>query len=748
MPVLSHLGPAAPSGLLRYEAGNFGPEYEGDLFACLFNLHKVTRHELAAEGSGLRAADSDFVVAESLDFHPTDVIEDADGSLLVLDTGGWYKLCCPTSQLHKPEVLGAIYRVRKKGEARVDDPRGLKLEWGKASAGEQAARLGDARWAVRERAVEALGALGSVDEPGSVARTHPDSKARVGAVWALTRIPGDAAREGVREALRDRDATVRQAALNSISLWKDAAAAGELARILSSGGMSEKRLAAEAIGRIGKSQAVEALLDAATGEMDREAEHAVTFALILIGDRGETAKGLGSKSARARRIALVAIDQMQGAALQFDEVSPALSSRDEQEAETALWVASRHPEWAREMAPLVRAWLMEATTASKQKASRFRGSDEARGVLGEVARAAPAEARRAAFELMGSGEVVAEPAGWGAAVRAGIASEDEEVVRAALGVVGKVVWSAEEAARIEAAIGLLVARGEASIVALGLGAMPRPGFALGADEFQALVASLGSDEAVAIRGQAARALTRAGLTDSQWVDLANAVGGLGPMELATLLPVFEKSADPKVGEALVAGLEGSKALVGLRVDDLKGLLARFGPGVQERSKVLIEGMEQERDGRLARLESLLSKVPSGDIVRGQAVFNGPRAACSSCHAMGYLGGKVGPDLTKVGAIRSDRDLLEAIVYPSASFVRSYEPVLVATTDGRVLNGLLKKDGSEEVVLAIDATQEVRIARSKIEEMKAGEVSVMPAGLDQQLTEEQIADLVAFLKAAR
>jgi putative heme-binding domain-containing protein len=220
------------------------------------------------------------------------------------------------------------------------------------------------------------------------------------------------------------------------------------------------------------------------------------------------------------------------------------------------------------------------------------------------------------------------------------------------------------------------------------------------------------------------------------------------MELATLLPVFERSSEPAVGEALVAGLEGSKVLVGLGVEDLKKLLARFGPRVQEGAKVLIAGMEQEREGRHARLESLLSKVPRGDIVRGQAVFNGPRAACSSCHAMGYLGGKVGPDLTKVGSIRSDRDLLEAIVYPSASFVRSYEPMLVATTDGRVLNGLLKKDGAEEVVLAIDATQEVRIARSEIEEMKAGEVSVMPAGLDQQLTEEQIADLVAFLKAAK
>ena len=55
------------------------------------------------------------------------MLEDADGSLLIVDTGGWYKLCCPTSQLEKPDVLGAIYRVRKVGakhdrrSARVED---------------------------------------------------------------------------------------------------------------------------------------------------------------------------------------------------------------------------------------------------------------------------------------------------------------------------------------------------------------------------------------------------------------------------------------------------------------------------------------------------------------------------------------------------------------------------------------------------------------------------------------------------
>ena len=74
----------------------------------------------------MSSEDSDFVTSDNVDFHPTDVLMDADGSLLVIDTGGWYKLCCPTSQLWKPDVLGGIYRVRRVGAAGPTDPRGLQ----------------------------------------------------------------------------------------------------------------------------------------------------------------------------------------------------------------------------------------------------------------------------------------------------------------------------------------------------------------------------------------------------------------------------------------------------------------------------------------------------------------------------------------------------------------------------------------------------------------------------------------------
>ena len=81
LPVLSHLGPAAPCGLTAYESDALGEPYRDNLFTCCFNLRKVTRHVLVADGASFFSRDSDFLTSTDRDFHPTDVIEDADGSL-------------------------------------------------------------------------------------------------------------------------------------------------------------------------------------------------------------------------------------------------------------------------------------------------------------------------------------------------------------------------------------------------------------------------------------------------------------------------------------------------------------------------------------------------------------------------------------------------------------------------------------------------------------------------------------------
>src|SRR5262249_25832646 len=269
MPVLTHMGPAAPCGLVRYESDSFGPEYKDNLFACQFNMHKVSRHIVSEGGATFTTKDDDFLVSDNLDFHPTDVIEDADGSLIVCDTGGWYKLCCPTSQLVKPDVLGAIYRVRRTDAPRIDDPRGKKIDWAELSSSKLLGLLGDSRPAVQRRAMQTIAERGPTICPELTSAIRGESKlVQLNGVWAATRIDHAAGRSAAAAGLASVNEKVVQAAIHSISLWRDKTEMPALILKLDEGQSAQvQRVAAEALGRIGDKSAVPTLL-AALGRTD------------------------------------------------------------------------------------------------------------------------------------------------------------------------------------------------------------------------------------------------------------------------------------------------------------------------------------------------------------------------------------------------------------------------------------------------------------------------------------------------
>ena len=758
MPVMTHLGPAAPCGLARYESQAFGPEYKDNLFCALFNMHKVTRHVLVPDGATFKTKDEDFLVCDSLDFHPTDVVEDADGSLLVIDTGGWYKLCCPTSQLHKPDVLGAIYRVRRTDASRPDDPRGNQFDWAKMSDGTLTVLLYDDRPAVRRRAVAALVACGpaAVEPLRQTIQSSTEQWGRLNAVWAAARIDHPGARAAVRAALDDRDETVRQAAAHCVALWRDREAIEPLSRLIERDSPHNRRAAAEALGRIGDAAVMGPIEKAARGPLDGVLEHSVTYAMIETGD----AKGLGNllqAEPRVRRMAMIALDQIGGGQLKPETVVEALSSPDAPTRDAAAWIAGRHPEWGDAVAG---ALLRQAGAASLSQERRDRlarqlaGIAKAPAVQSLLAKcvsdvSSPPGERRCALAAMAASGLKEAPRPWLDALAQVLEGKDASLAADALSVLRRVPAPKDAVGAVAQRLLRLAEREDlpARVRLEALAAAPA-GQPLSSKLFDFVTTELGPDQPAAQRTVAADAASRAKFTPQQLTSLAAAVRNAGALEVGRLLPAFEQSQDEKVGLALVAALNEAKSSRALRGDMVRPRLAKYPPAVQKAAEPLLAKLDPGAAEQRQRLDELLSSLPSGDVRRGQAVFHSNKTACATCHAIGYLGGTVGPDLTRIGAVRAERDLLESIAFPSASFVQTYEPVLLDTTAGDRHSGILRRNDGDEVHLITGPTQEVRLPRNEVKEIRPGTVSVMPSGLEQQLSNQELADLLAFLKACR
>ncbi len=757
MPVLAHLGAAVPSGLARYASGAFGAGYRDNLFVAQFNTQKVTRHVLLPAGATFTARNTDFVTSTNRDFHPTDVLEDADGSLLVIDTGAWYKLCCPTSQLAKPDVLGGIYRVARRGALTPRDARGLTLDWPAMQTGRLVPLLDDPRPAVRQRAIQQLAKTGADAIVAlSASLTGPHSvEARRNAVWTLTRIDGPDARAAVRAGLDDRDPTVRHAALHAAALWRDADALPQVRAALASKLPAIQRVAAEALGRIGDARAVPDLLAAAAPRLDRSLEHAVTYALIEIADAPSTRVGLTATSGRTRRTALIALDQMRPSALEADAVVPLLDSSDSMTSKTAWWIAGHHREWGTQLRGYFDHRLAQGGSKAERdklvvRLTQFSRNPAIEELLASLVDGTAAQPRLIALQAMAASRARELPQTWIAPLSGALTTGRSDVVRAAVAVARAVPRAADSGAALnEALVRVAHDGGIAPDVRLDALAAVAGGLpSVSSDLFELLRGYLAPAVPATTRLAAAGVLEKAVLDRNQLLMLAEHLKSSGPLELPRLLPPFDRSGDDAVGLALVSALSEAVARSSVRPDVLRPRLAKYSAAVQQRGEALLASLSEDTAAQLRKLEELLAAVRDGDPMRGQFLFNSPKAACGTCHTIGYQGGTIGPDLTSIGQIRTERDLLEAIVFPNASFARGYEPVVVTTKSGQVIGGMLRSDGPEEIVVLTGPQGETRIDKSTIANMEPGAVSLMPTGFGDQLSRNELADLLAFLKGTR
>lgn len=779
LPIMTHMGPAAPCSSTAYRAAHFGAEFADNLFVCYFNLRKVSRHQLTPDGATFATTDSDFVTSDHPDFRPTDVLEDADGSLLIVDTGGWYKICCPTSQLAKPDILGGIYRVRRSGARKTADPRGLNIAWANRSTADLAKLLADPRPYVVDRAMHELGRQGPAAVPAL--QTHalrsPAPAARRAGLWTLGRIEHAEARAAARAALADGDPTVVRTALQIVSLQRDAEAAPALTRLLAHADAAVVRLAAEALGRIGAPSAPAALLAAAarlapagssapattaTGTPEapgrRTLEHALIYALIEIARPAELFSALAADaSPSATRAALVALDQIPDSGLKPEHVLPFLTAQVSQLRQTAGWIVSHRPEWGDALAGYYRTRLAtppsrpEETASLETQLTQLARAPQIQELLAATAQngTAPAAARQVALRAIAGAALKEVPARWFEVLAALIAAPaDLPLARQAVATTRSLALPRTPPpalVRALAALGRTVAlpaelRLEALAIApAALGPLDPP-------VFDFLRTHLDARHPMLLRAYAATALARAPLTGAQQLTLADAMRTVGAIEAPKLLPAFERNANDALGARLLAALQDSPARAGLRGNVLKPVLAKYSPAIREQGQALIASLNANAARENARVDELLAFAKQGDIRRGQAVFNSEKTACLLCHQSGHAGGKFGPDLTNIGRIRDERELLEAIIYPSATFVRGYEPMVATLQSGDVHTGILRKDAPEEIVLATGPDSEQRLARAAVRDLQPGTFSAMPPGMDAVLTPQELGDLVAFLKS--
>lgn len=139
----------------------------------------------------------------------------------------------------------------------------------------------------------------------------------------------------------------------------------------------------------------------------------------------------------------------------------------------------------------------------------------------------------------------------------------------------------------------------------------------------------------------------------------------------------------------------------------------------------------------------------GDAGRGASLFaDEQRLGCSKCHSVDGGATKAGPDLFAVGDKFGRRDLVNAVLMPSATLSPGYGTVIVETRAGEEFQGVLKKAGDDGIQLMGADGRLVTIASADIRERRGSSVSLMPEGLQSGLSLQEFADLTEYLTTLR
>ena len=176
-----------------------------------------------------------------------------------------------------------------------------------------------------------------------------------------------------------------------------------------------------------------------------------------------------------------------------------------------------------------------------------------------------------------------------------------------------------------------------------------------------------------------------------------------------------------------------RLLAGDANESIKALVAKIWGNVNTESS-------KEREEVIMRIANALRWDARGDAERGLVVYD---RICGQCHLMHGRGIEVGPNITSNGR-GSYEQLLVSVFNPSLVIGDAYKSVTLRTVDGTVVTGLLIERTDKRTVVKIQGGKEQIIPEDEIEEFKQDKKSLMPEGMENQMTPQETADLFALL----
>jgi putative heme-binding domain-containing protein len=151
--------------------------------------------------------------------------------------------------------------------------------------------------------------------------------------------------------------------------------------------------------------------------------------------------------------------------------------------------------------------------------------------------------------------------------------------------------------------------------------------------------------------------------------------------------------------------------------------------------------------RMAELEPDLGMIQwRRSKARGRAIFT--RVGCVLCHRFAGRGGSVGPDLTAIGSRSTPRGILESILEPSKVLPEPFQNIVLTTSDGDVLTGRVVREDKQRLFFMTDLIRRttVELRQEEVLSRRLSKISPMPEGMVNSLQEDEIWDLIAYLKS--